>query len=157
MRLVYFVLPLMSLLLTSGCSAPPFDSAREGQKLLQRDREWAQAASEGKDVEKVVSYWSDGAKVIEPGQPIYEGKAAIRKYVTASFNLPGFKIHWISKDPVFSPDGKMAYMSSTGETTFPGPDGALTTVQSRGTTVWRLDSDGMWRCVVDIANEQPHP
>lgn len=94
--------------------------------------------------------------MIEPGQPAYEGKAAIRTYVSESFKLPGFKIHWVSKDPVFSPDGKLAYMSSTGETTYPGPDGALTTVPSRGITVWRLDSHGEWLCVIDIANEPPH-
>jgi ketosteroid isomerase-like protein len=51
---------------------------------LRRDAEWANAAAAGKDVEKIVSYWSDDALVIEPGQPVYEGKAAIRAYVAGS-------------------------------------------------------------------------
>ena len=37
----------------------------------------------------------------------------------------------------------------------PGPGGALTTVHSRGLTVWRHDADGVWRCVADISNEAP--
>jgi hypothetical protein len=65
--------------------------ASEGQKLLQRDREWAQVASEGKDVDKVVSYWTDDAKLFNSGQPVLEGKAALRAYVAESFKLPASK------------------------------------------------------------------
>jgi ketosteroid isomerase-like protein len=65
---------------------------------LRRDAEWADLATAGTDVEKVLSYWSEDAVLIFPGQPVLEGKAAIRAYVTASFNTPGFKIHWSRKD-----------------------------------------------------------
>jgi ketosteroid isomerase-like protein len=138
-----------------GCSQPRFDAAAEGPKLLQRDAEWAQAASDGKDIEKIVSYWSDDAQVIESGQPVYRGKAAIRAYVTDSLKTPGFKIHWVSETPVFSPDGNMAYMPGVDEMTVPGPNGALMTVHTRGVSIWRRDPDGVWRCVVDIATESP--
>jgi ketosteroid isomerase-like protein len=156
MRPTYLALPIFALMLIGGCRQPQFDSASEGRKLLQRDSEWAQLASEGKDVDKVVSYWTDDAKVIEPGETIYAGKAAIRAFVAGSFKLPNFKIHWVSTDPVFSPDGKLAYMSNTSETTLPGKDGAPVTIHSQGITVWRLEADGQWRCVIDITNEAPH-
>jgi len=149
------LLPLVALVLV-GCSArAPFDVAAEQQKLLQRDAEWADTAAAGKDVEKIVSYWSDDALVIEPGQPVYEGKAAIRAYVAASLRTPGFKIHWVSEKPVFSPDGKMAWMRGVDEMTVPGPNGALMTLHNRGISIWRRDPDGVWRCVVDIGNESP--
>src|SRR5471030_2630282 len=93
------ILGLVGVVLTGGCAQPAFDAAAEGRKLLQRDAEWAQAASEGKDVDKIVSYWADDARVIEPGQPVYEGKAAIRAYVVDSLKTPGFKIHWVSQNP----------------------------------------------------------
>jgi uncharacterized protein (TIGR02246 family) len=143
------------LLVMNSCSRRPFDAAREEVELLRRDSEWAEAASSGKDIEKVLSYWTDDALLIFPGQPVLEGKAAIRPYVTSSLNIPGFKIRWVSSKAVFSPDGKMAYMPATEELTAPGPDGALTTKQLRGIAIWRVDSDGEWRCVMDIANEQP--
>ena len=76
-------------------------------------------------------------------------------YVAAMLQVPGFKIHWVSEKPVFSPDGRMAYMRGVDEMTVPGPDGNLTTVHMRGISVWRRDVDGEWRCVVDIANEPP--
>ena len=149
------LLPLVVLVVSGACARPSFDVAAEQQKLLRRDAEWADTASAGKDLEKIVSYWSDDAMVVEPGQPVYEGKAAIRDYVAASLKIPGFKIHWVSEKPVFSPDGKMAYMPGVDEMTVPGPNGALMTVHMRGISIWRRDPDGEWRCVADIANEPP--
>jgi ketosteroid isomerase-like protein len=149
------VLAVTALTVLGGCSAAHFDAAAESRKLQQRDAEWAQAAAAGKDVDKIVSYWSDDAVVMEPGQPPYEGKAAIRAYVASSLQTPGFSIHWVSSNPTFSPDGNMAYMRGTAEMTVPGPNGALMTMHSRGVTIWRRDHDGLWRCVVDIANEPP--
>jgi ketosteroid isomerase-like protein len=84
-----------------------------------------------------------------------EGKAAIREFVTNSFHTPGFHIHWVSEKPTFSPDGKLAYLRSTNATTFPAPNGKLITVPSRGITIWRVDPDGQWRCVMDIWNDPP--
>jgi len=146
---------LVFLLVLAGCSRRGFDPATEQAKLLRRDAEWADFASAGKDVEKIVSYWSDDAVLIFPGQPVLEGKTAIRAYVTESLKTPGFKIHWVSEKPVFSPDGKLAYMRGKDELTVPGPSGAPVTVHLRGISIWRLDADGQWRCVVDISNEQP--
>jgi ketosteroid isomerase-like protein len=146
---------LVVLAVTSACGRPAFDVAAEQQNLLRRDAEWADLATAGKDIEKILSYWSDDAQIIEPGQPVYAGKAAIRAYVTASLNTPGFKMHWVSDKPVFSADGTMAYMPGTDEMTVPGPNGALMTVHMRGVSIWRHDPDGVWRCVVDIANESP--
>jgi ketosteroid isomerase-like protein len=157
MRLPQTLLLILFGLAVVGCSPRTFDSAAEGQKLLRRDAEWADLATAGKDIEKIVSYWSDDAVLIFPGQPVLEGKAAIRAYVTASLNTPGFKIHWVSQAPVFSPDGKFAYMRGADELTVPGPNGTPMTLHLRGISLWRFDPDGQWRCVVDISNEEPPP
>jgi ketosteroid isomerase-like protein len=153
----YLVPAVLTALSLSACYQAPFDAYAEAKKLSQRDAEWAKAASEGKDIEKIVSFWSDDARVIEPGQPPHVGKVAIREFVTASFMIPGFKIHWVSGPPVFSEDGSMAYMFGDVETTAPAANGVLTTTHSRAVTIWRRAGDGEWRCVVDIANEAPPP
>jgi len=147
-------LPIVAIALL-GCAHPPFDPDAEAHKLLQRDAEWSEVASAGKDVEKTISYWSDDAVVIPQGQPSIEGKAAIREFVTASFHTPGFSIRWKSEKPQFSADGKLAYMRGTSTTTVPGPNGSTMTLQGRAITIWRLDADGQWRCVVDMWNDPP--
>src|SRR5262249_722542 len=67
-----------------ACSSPRFDAASEATRLLQIDAEWASLAEEGRDVEKIVSYWTDDATVMFPGQPVLKGKAALRAYVDNS-------------------------------------------------------------------------
>jgi ketosteroid isomerase-like protein len=142
-------------LLVGACAATPpaFDAATESAALMKRDAEWSDLATEGKDVEKIISYWTDDAVIMEPGQRPVEGKEAIRAYVTSSMKTPGFKIHWVSQKPTFSPDGRMAYMRGTDEMTVPGPKGQPMTLHLQGYSVWRKDADGVWRCTVDIANE----
>jgi len=155
MQISRLILVLGTMISVVSCATPAFDPASESQKLLRRDAEWADLASAGKDVERIVSYWSDDAIVIPQGQPIVEGKAAIRAFVMSSLQIPGFKIHWVSEGPVFSPDGKLAYMRGRNTMTVPGANGALVTLVGRGITIWRLEPDGQWRCVVDIWNDPP--
>ena len=155
------LLPFAALVLAAGCAPPPpppppaFDAGAEGDKLLKRDVEWAALATTGKDADTVASYWSTDAVLYPDGQPLLKGRVAIRAFVAESYKTPGFKIHWVSEKPTFSPDGKLAYMPATEETTVPGPKGALMTIHGRGISIWRKDPDGVWRCVVDIANNAP--
>jgi ketosteroid isomerase-like protein len=141
--------------LAGACAAAPaaFDATAESAALMRRDAEWADLATAGKDIDRMVSYWSDDAVIMEPGQRPVEGKQAIRAYVEGSMKTPGFKIHWVSEKPTFSPDGRMAYMRGTDEMTVPGPKGQLITLHLQGYSIWRKDADGVWRCTVDIANE----
>jgi uncharacterized protein (TIGR02246 family) len=154
-RSIYVAAATLACAGCSGAKPGAFDAGTESTALLQRDVEWADAATAGKDVEKILSYWTDDAVVMEPGQRPVEGKQAIRAFVTASLKSPGFKIHWVSQKPVLSPDGKMAYMRATEDMTMSGSTGSPMTVHQQGYSIWRKDADGQWRCVVDIANEAP--
>jgi ketosteroid isomerase-like protein len=127
----------------------------EKERLLKRDAEWARLAAEGRDIEGMLSYWSEDAIVIPPGLPAVAGKAALRQYVESSMKLPGFSISWTSTDVTFSPDGTLAYMMSTNEVKLNAPDGSLTTTAGRAITIWRRESDDEWRCVVEIWNAGP--
>ncbi len=131
------------------------DLASERTRLLRRDAEWAVVASEGRDVERVLSYWTDDAVVLPPGLPAVVGKAALRQYVQGSLQIPGFRITWTSTDVTFSPDGNLAYMISRNAVTMNAPDGTPTTTEGRAVTIWRREPDGEWRCAVDIWNAEP--
>jgi ketosteroid isomerase-like protein len=139
----------------AGCTPPSSDAVAESAKVAQRDADWSKVSFEGKDIEAIVSYWSDDAHLLQPGLPPIDGKTAIRAFVTASLKIPGFKIHWISEKPVLSPDGKMAYVLSSVETTAPGANNQLETTHGRSVTIWTPGTDGQWHCVVDISNDAP--
>jgi ketosteroid isomerase-like protein len=130
------------------------DLERERERLLQRDAEWAALASEGRQIERMLSYWTDDARVYPPGLPVVNGKAALRDYVEGALAIPGFHITWTSSEASLSPDGRMAFMLSTNEVTLPGPDGRPVTAYGRAVTVWRKEPDGDWRCAIDIWNQE---
>jgi len=131
------------------------DLASERTRLLQRDAEWATVASEGSDLERILSYWTDDAVVLAPGLPVVAGKDALRIYVQGSMQIPGFRITWTSTDVSFSPDGNLAYLFSQNAVTMNTPAGKPITTAGRAVTIWRRESDGEWRCAVDIWNAEP--
>lgn len=127
-------------------------SKSAAESLLDRDREWAEAAREGKDIDLILSYWTDDAVVMPSGQATVTGKQELRDYVAASLAIPGFQISWESDRVEFSPDGNLAYMFSRNNVKFNTSDGTSVNSSGRALTIWRRETDGVWRCVVDIWN-----
>ena len=131
------------------------DLEQERKRLLQRDAEWAALSSQGQDVDRILSFWTDDAVVYPPGMPVVSGKPALRGYVEGALAIPGFHITWITSEARLSADGRMGFLLSSNVVTMPGPDGRPATTRGRAVTVWRRDADGEWRCSVDIWNDEP--
>jgi ketosteroid isomerase-like protein len=129
------------------------DIERERTHLLKRDAEWATLGSSGHEVDRILSYWTDDARVYPPGMPVVSGKPSLRGYVEGALAIPGFRITWTTSEAILSPDGQMAYLLSTNTVTLPNATGELVATPGRAVTVWRKEPDGEWRCVVDIWNE----
>ena len=143
----------VSLLLALGCASHPprVDVASETSRLLERDRAWAAAASAGKDVEGVVAFWTDDARVVTPSDPTVQGKTAIHGMVARGFATPGFHVTWIPEFAAVSASGDLGYTRGTNEFILPKAGGGTTTLPGRYLTVWRRGADGVWRCVEDYS------
>lgn len=141
-------------LLASGPAAAKADVAAERAALARADKEWSEAAV-ARDVEKVLSFWTDDAIVYPPGQPAVVGKDALRRFVTESLGVPGFSIRWETSAFEVAPSADMAYGLGTNVVTMNDPHGKLITERGRGVTVWRKGADGRWRCVIDVWNAGP--
>jgi ketosteroid isomerase-like protein len=135
-------------------AATGVDVAAERAALVRADKAWSDAAA-ARDVETVLSYWTDDATVYPPGQPAVVGTDALRRYVTGGFALPGFSIGWETHAFEVSASGDMAYGVGTNVVTINDAQGRTITERGRAVTVWRKDRDGKWRCVVDIWNAGP--
>jgi ketosteroid isomerase-like protein len=149
-----FTAAVVLCILVAGCATVP-DSGRNRDALLQRDREWAAVAEQGRDVERILSFWTEDATIIPPSGPVVNGKSAIRDYVRKSLATPGFKILWRPASVAISADGTLGYTTGENSVTVPGPEGKLVTIAGRYATVWRRDHGGDWRCVIDIWNSGP--
>jgi ketosteroid isomerase-like protein len=145
---------LLALAALAGC-VPEVDVEAEEAALLQTDEAWAAVALEGEEIDRIVSYWADDATFYPPAAPPVQGKEALRQFVSESLEIPGFSISWEPAEVVVAPGGGLGY--TTGENAFTAPDssGNLVTMRGRYVTIWRKESDGSWKCVVDIFNEGP--
>jgi ketosteroid isomerase-like protein len=149
-----FIAAVILCFLVAGCATVP-DSDRTKDALVQRDREWAAVAAQGRDVDRIVSFWTEDATVFPPGGPVVNGKAAIRDYVQKSLAIPGFRIHWSPASAAISADGTLGYTTGENSVTVPGPEGKVVTIMGRYATVWRRDQSGDWKCAIDIWNSGP--
>jgi len=138
---------LLALAIVGCAPRPNLDAERTA--ILAADSAWLGAAPSG-NIDSIVSFWTDDARVIAPGQPPRVGRAAIRQMVDESSKMPGFSISWQTTDVVVGPSGDIAYSFSTNVFTVPGQAGRIDTLRGQGAVVWRKGDDGRWRSAVDI-------
>jgi ketosteroid isomerase-like protein len=129
------------------------DVDKERAVILETEKQWSTAAAEGRDVDLIVSFWADDARVFAPGMPVIVGKEAIRQFVQKSLATPGFTIHWNTAEVIVSGDSSFAYATGTNQTTFNDSQGKTITVNGKAVAVWRRESSGVWKCIIDIWNE----
>ena len=126
----------------------------ERTALMETSREWARAAAGG-DLERILSFWSDDAIVMPPGQPAVVGKAAIREFVRETTAIPGFSITWEPEQANVDNAGDVGYMVERNRVSFSEESGTARVQFGKALTVWRKDATGAWKCVIDIWNENP--
>ncbi len=150
------VLPLPLAVLLLGCRPAHVDLEAERRVILAQDEAWAAAAA-AKDLERTLAYWTDDATLMPPDMPALKGRDAIRQYVAAGFQAPGFSVSWKAQEVDVAGDGAIAYEIASNQFTIADSRGAVHTTHGKGVTVWRKDPDGVWRCVVDVWNTNPEP
>lgn len=144
-------LPFLLLGASLGCQPPAVDLDAEGAAVMARSRAWSDVLSSG-DVEAILEPWADDAVMLPPDSPALEGKAAIRNYVEAALQIPGFRISWEPVSVSVARSGDMAHLVERTTTTINDSLGNPVTTYGKSVTVWRKDPDGVWRNVVDIWN-----
>ncbi len=145
------LLPILMLGIGLGCQTPAADTGAEGAALMERSRAWSDVLASG-DVEAILEPWADDAVMLPPDSPPLEGKAAIRNYIEAALQLPGFRISWEPVSVSVARSGEMAHLVERTTTTINDSLGNPVTTYGKAVTVWRKDPDGVWRNVVDIWN-----
>jgi uncharacterized protein (TIGR02246 family) len=136
-----------------NCSGATSTEAEE-QKLMQTSREWSKVAASG-NIDAVLSYFDDSAVMISEGQPPVRGKQAIRQYLAQTSKIPGFKIRWDPQEAKVS--GDMGYLLERTSVTMNGPQGTPSTQQMQALTIWKKQSDGSWKNVIDMSTSAAPP
>lgn len=146
---------LVCLVATAGCAqAEPIDTAAEASELMRISREWSDVIAAG-DIEAAISYWAEDAVMMVPGLPPLRGRAAIREYIEAGAQMPGFGVRWEPLEAHVSASGDMAYVIERNQFTMQDSTGATVTESNKTVTVWRRQADGTWKNVIDMWNADP--
>jgi ketosteroid isomerase-like protein len=144
------------IVVLASCAAesPSVDAEAEAAELMRISREWSDVAGSG-DLDATLAYWADDAVMMPPGMPPLKGKQAIREFIEASASMPGSAIRWEPLEAHVSPSGDFAYLLERNEVSFEDSTGVRVTEWNKVVTVWRKQSDGSWKNVIDIWNADP--
>ena len=155
MKKLFPIVSTLLVLAISGC-APQVDLEAEAAAIRSADADCLKAWA-AKDVDLVLSCYSDDASVLPSNAPIATGKEAIRALWSQVFETPGFAVSWdISKLEV-SRAGDLAYGHGTYEAMVNDAAGNPVTERGKWVGVWKKQADGQWKLVADIGNSDGPP
>jgi uncharacterized protein (TIGR02246 family) len=162
-----FLVPLVALsaiFITTSCgSASDKDAQAQHERDAQQTRAadeaairansiaWSQAAT-AKDLDKVISFYADDAVELPNQGPAAKGKENIRKTWGPLISPPGPGLSWKTSTVEVAHSGELAY--ETGNYNFVTIDkkGKTNDLKGKYVVVWKKQSDGSWKVVVDTDN-----
>ncbi len=111
-------------------------------------------AAEEKGADGYLSFYADDAVELPAGAPLLQGKENIRK--TMDFlNDKDNRLTWTAMHVDVAASGDLAYSYGVYEFRSKGKDGKPAVENGKYTTVWKKQSDGRWKVVLDMGNASP--
>jgi ketosteroid isomerase-like protein len=145
---IYSCFSVALLMVVAGCNQQaPDNRAADESTIRNLDAQWSKTAG-AHDLDGVVSYYSDDAVVLPPNAPAAADKQAIRA-LWAGLAGPGVSITWQASKVEVAKSGDLAYSLGTYTDSMKDPQGKLLSDKGKFVEVWKKQSDGTWKVVVD--------
>lgn len=152
MRLVTRCAVLLAVLLVAGSGCVRRTNVEaERDEIRAADSTWA-AATKAKNVDDFMQVIADDCVIMNPNAPAISGKAAVRAWITQSMAMPGFKVTWEASTIDVAASGDLGYSSGTYQFKMTMPDGTPMGDFGKYATIWKKQTDGSWKVVLDIVN-----
>jgi len=135
-------------------TAPPDTRAADEAALRALIGEWS-AAAQAKEPAKFVSVYADDAVVMMEDAPDISGIAAIREGIAGMMQDPNFALSFAPDKVVVARSGDYAFEVGPYSMTMSGPDKKPAAEKGRYVVVWRKESNGAWKVVVDAPISDP--
>jgi len=156
-RLFYVLLFSALVMPFAGCSRATGDAAlakqqAEDEATIRRlDAAWVKAAA-SKDPDAWVAFYAGNATVLPPNAKTMTDKAAIRKSIADLLSLPNLRLSWEPTKVEVAKSGDLAYLYGAYSMTMTDQQGKPVTDFGKNVEIWKRQSDGSWRCIVDTWN-----
>jgi uncharacterized protein (TIGR02246 family) len=150
------------LFLLVGCNgarqsiASPAARAEDEAKIRRLDEDWVKAA-ESRQVDAWMKFYADDAVVLPPNEKEAQSRESIRKSVGELLGLPGLSLTWQPTKVEVAGSGELAYLYGAYELTMDGPGGTKIKDYGKNVEIWKKQSDGSWKCIVDTWNSDLPP
>ena len=115
------------------------------------------AAASDKDAQSVVAMYDNGAMMLPPNTPLVEGIEGVRNYRFGFIETPGVELVFETIRAQVSSGGDMGWTLAIGNITINRTAGEPGRDVVRDFHVWRKQTDGSWKVVVDVWNSEPPP
>jgi ketosteroid isomerase-like protein len=135
------------------------DSADSADSVVAADtasiRSEAQAwfkAIDAKDLEKTLSFYASDAQYLSAGRPAATTADERRKLWIEDFGTPGFSSEEATTQIEVARSRDLAYQRGTYVATMQNERGQMTKSTGKFVVVWKKQSDGRWKAIIDIDN-----
>ena len=125
------------------------------ETLKQLEGEFMKAAIE-KGSQGYMSYYADDSVEVPNGGPLIQGKAEIAKGMSF-LDDKNNSLLWTPVGADISSSGDLGYTYGTFEFHSKDKDGKPTVEHGKYTSIWKKQSDGSWKVVLDMGNASPQP
>lgn len=149
--LVVLLLSIMTACQRGATTTTADTRSADEATLKNLDAQWSKAAG-AKDVEKTASYYSDDALVLPPNMPAIQGKQGARAMWQGMFSVPGFGGGWKVSKVEVAHSGDLGYVTGTYELSESDASGKPSIDKGKYLEVWKRQSDGTWKCIIDMFN-----
>jgi uncharacterized protein (TIGR02246 family) len=156
-RILVFSFVLLGFMPACQQQTAPDTRAADERAIRETDVTWSKVAG-AKDLEAILSFYTDDASLLPANAPMATGKDAMRTAWSQLLATPGFGLSWQPTKAEVSRGGDLGYTIGTYELTMTGPGGQPIIDRGKYVVVWKKQADGNWKAAADIFNSsQPPP
>ncbi len=124
--------------------------------MIKADEDFAKAAAAEGTGKAFIDYADEDAVLLRQNEFPIEGIQALKEHYKGRDTVKTALI-WKPVKAEVSPDGQLGYTFGNWEYTFTDKSGKRSTSYGNYVTIWKKQSDGSWKYVLDGGSDTPPP
>ena len=130
------------------------DHSSDISAIMKADSAWDKA-SEAKSADGWLSFYSDDAIMMPPGEKVCKDKASREASIKKMFTIPGISLRFQTTKVDVSQMSDLGYAVGVYQWSSKDANGKDFHEIGKYCETWKKQSDGNWKCIVDIWNADP--
>jgi ketosteroid isomerase-like protein len=130
------------------------DHSSDINAIMKADSAWDKA-SEAKSADGWLSFYSDDAIMMPPGENVCKDKASREASIKKMFATPGASLRFQASKVDVAQMGDLGYAVGAYQWNSKDANGKDYHETGKYCETWKKQPDGNWKCIVDIWNADP--